>query len=285
MEDYLTAILLDQDLIELHPNLGNLSFQRALDQGIAITGSELPWLIPGLASSPPGIEVDLVDFVDAFTFYEILLQTDHTNIPAYVSTAHIFIWYGEAVAITGDSIYPEPVHPASAYFEDVYNNPEVYEDSASVLAIVGKALRETDDYDRAIADFDRAIQLDPKSPLHYRDRGIALYLNGDYDEAIADFDIAISILPDDAYLYLFRALAYHMKEEHRRAVADYERAIAINPDDPYFHFFRSVSLEALGEQNDYEKYFALLEDEYDIGLALNLLLPAVPVEESQTAAD
>ena len=123
IEDYLAAILLDQDFIELHPNLGNLFFQRALNRGIAITGSELPWLVPGLASSPPGIEVDF-GFVDAFTFYEILLDTDHTNIPAYVSTAHIFIWYGEAGAITGDSIYPEPVHPASAYFEDVYNNPE-----------------------------------------------------------------------------------------------------------------------------------------------------------------
>ena len=284
IEDYLAAIRLDQDLIELHPNLGNLHFQRALDQGIAITGSELPWLVPGLASVPPGFGVY---FNHAFTFYEILLDTDHTNIPAYVSTAHIFIWNGEAEAITEDSgyIYPNVPHPAADYFKDVYYNPEAYEDSASVLAIVGKAHRETGKYDLAIADFDRAIELDPESPLHYRDRGIALYLNGDYDLAIADFDTAISILPDDAYLYLFRALAYHMKSEYRHAVSDYDLAIAVNPDDPYFHFFRSVALKALGEQNEYENYFALLEDEYDMQLALTLLLPAVPVEESRAAAD
>ena len=216
MEDYLTAILLDQDLIDLHPNLGNLSFQRALDQGIAITGSELPWLIPGLASSPPAIEVDLADFVDAFTFYEILLQTDHTNIPAYVSTAHIFIWYGEAETFSWDSgyTYLEPAHPAYAFFKDVYHYPEEYADSASVLAIVGKALRESGDYDGAIADFSRAIELDPEYPLHYQDRGIALYLNGDYDEAITDYDTAISILPDNPYLYLFRGLAHYMKGEY-----------------------------------------------------------------------
>ena len=113
----------------------------------------------------------------------------------------------------GDSSYTyhDPTHPAHAYFEDVYNNPEAYEDSASVLAIVGKAHRETGDYDLAISDFDRAIQLDPESPLHYQDRGIALYLNGDYNLAIADFNTSISILPDDAYLYLFRGLTYHMK--------------------------------------------------------------------------
>ena len=86
-------------------------------------------------------------------------------------------------------------------------------------------------------------------------------------------------------MYLFRALAYHMKEEYRQAVSDYDRAIAINPDDPYFHFFRSVSLKALGEENDYEKYLALLEDEYDVQLALRLLLPAVPATGSQVAAD
>ena len=75
-----------------------------------------------------------------------------------------------------------------------------------------------------------------------------------------------------------------MKSEYRRAVADYDRAIAINPDDPYFHFFRSISLNALGEENEYEKYFALLEDEYDIQLALRLLLPS-PRSLAQIAAD
>ncbi|MXX53915.1 MAG: hypothetical protein F4Z35_08355 [Dehalococcoidia bacterium] len=75
-----------------------------------------------------------------------------------------------------------------------------------------------------------------------------------------------------------------MKSEYRRAIADYDHAIAINLDDPYFHFFRSISLEALSEENEYEKYFALLEDEYDIGLALRLLLPP-PYSQSQAAAD
>lgn len=254
MEDYLIAILYDEDYRELHPTLGNLYFQKALTQGIAQTGSELPWLAPGLASSPPELlshSIEL-DFSDTFTFYDTLLYIDHANIPAYVSAVHVLMWYGEAEAITGDSgyTYPDPTHhPASAYFEDVYHNPEAYEDGASVLAIVGKARGESGDYDGAIADFDRAIELVPDSPLNYRDRGIAHHLKSDYDRAIADFDTAISILPDDAYLYLFRALACHMKEEHHRAVSDYDRATAINPDDPYFHFFRSVPLKALGEEN------------------------------------
>ncbi|MYA62612.1 MAG: tetratricopeptide repeat protein [Dehalococcoidia bacterium] len=111
-----------------------------------------------------------------------------------------------------------------------------------------------------------------------------MYLNGDYHRAIADFDTAISILPDNPYLYLFRGLAYYMKVGYKRAFSDFDRAIAIDPDDPYFHFFRSVSLEALGEENEYEKYFVLLEDKYDIGLTLRLLLPSQK-SLAQIAAD
>ena len=110
MEDYLTAILLDQDLIDLHPDLGNLYFQKAFTHGIAETGSELPWLVPGLASSPPGIEAD---FGDAFTLYEILLDTDHTNIPAYISTgAHLYMAWRDRSHRGGFQLHlPRPYSP------------------------------------------------------------------------------------------------------------------------------------------------------------------------------
>ena len=42
------------------------------------------------------------------------------------------------------------------------------------------------DYDRAIADFDQAIQLKPDYADAYYNRGIAYHDKGDYDRAIAD---------------------------------------------------------------------------------------------------
>lgn len=259
-------------------------YKLALNEGVAVTGSEIPWLLPSLASSPPGLEVD---FSYVFEIYDELPDTAYNDTSAYIAIAHIYILYGGAGVILSDyhHLYYDPTHESTAYFEDLLYDPETYADTARVFAIMGIAHRETGDYDRTLADFDKAIELDSQSKRFYEDRGIAHYLNGNYNRAITDLDTAISTLPDDAYLYLFRALAYHMKEEHDGAVSDYDRAIAINPDDPYLHFFRSAVLEALGEENEHEKYMTLLEDEYDLQLALRLLLPPLGSESQAAAAD
>ena len=47
---------------------------------------------------------------------------------------------------------------------------------------------ERGDYDLAIADFDRAIELEPHSARSYYRRGLAYFAKGDHDQAIADFD-------------------------------------------------------------------------------------------------
>ena len=49
------------------------------------------------------------------------------------------------------------------------------------------------EYDRAVADFDQAIRLDPKDAFAYYNRGIAQYGRLDFDRAIADFDQAIKL--------------------------------------------------------------------------------------------
>ena len=49
------------------------------------------------------------------------------------------------------------------------------------------------DYDRAIADYDKAIELNPKLAPAYNDRGNVYSAKGDYDRAIADFDKAIEL--------------------------------------------------------------------------------------------
>jgi tetratricopeptide (TPR) repeat protein len=61
------------------------------------------------------------------------------------------------------------------------------------------------DYDRAIADSDQAIQLDPKFGHAYSDRGRAYCDKEDYDRAIADYDQAIQLDPKCARAYVYDA--------------------------------------------------------------------------------
>jgi Flp pilus assembly protein TadD len=49
-------------------------------------------------------------------------------------------------------------------------------------------------------------------------------LKGDIDKAIADLDEAIRLDPDDANTYQYRGLAYEKKGEKAKAEADFAQA-------------------------------------------------------------
>jgi len=57
------------------------------------------------------------------------------------------------------------------------------------------------DWDGAIADFDRALQFDPKLAQAYDNRGDAKTETGDFDGAIADFNRALQLNPKYAKAY------------------------------------------------------------------------------------
>jgi tetratricopeptide (TPR) repeat protein len=59
----------------------------------------------------------------------------------------------------------------------------------------GNAYGKKGDLDRAIADYDKAIELDPKYVMAYNNRGIAYGKKGDFDSAIADLNKAIELDP------------------------------------------------------------------------------------------
>jgi tetratricopeptide (TPR) repeat protein len=88
------------------------------------------------------------------------------------------------------------------------------------------------DYDRAIADYSRAIQLNPNFFEAYNDRG-NVYMNGkkDYDHAIVDYSSAIRLNPNLAISYNNRGIAYRIKGDYDRAIADYTEAIRLNPNN------------------------------------------------------
>ncbi len=64
----------------------------------------------------------------------------------------------------------------------------------------------------------------------YNDRGFAFYEKGQYDQAIADYDKAIEINPKLAMAYNNRGLVFDGTGQFDRAIADYNKAIEINPE-------------------------------------------------------
>ena len=117
------------------------------------------------------------------------------------------------------------------------------------------------DYDRAIADYDQVIRLDPKHALAYSYRGSAYRHKGEYDRAIADFDQAIKLDPKSVYAYNNRGNVYYLKGEHDRAIADYDQTIRLDPKHVAAHNNRG---NAYFDKREYDRAIA------DYGQAIRL---------------
>jgi lipoprotein NlpI len=105
-------------------------------------------------------------------------------------------------------------------------------------------LMPKEESDHAIADFDRAIAINPMATI-YLNRGLARSQKSDFDGAITDFDKALSLDPKLADAYNARGLARYYKEELDRSIADYDKAIGINPSFAEAYENRAISLITL----------------------------------------
>jgi tetratricopeptide (TPR) repeat protein len=84
--------------------------------------------------------------------------------------------------------------------------------------------------DKAIADCNEAMRLDPKNARAYYNRGNAWLKKGEDDKAISDFNAAIRLDPHPKMLYyVLRAEAWWTKREYDKAMSDLDVAIRLDP--------------------------------------------------------
>jgi len=93
----------------------------------------------------------------------------------------------------------------------------------------GAEYRSKGDYERAIADANEALRLDPTHANAYVIRGNVYTEKGDYDRAIANQNEAIRLDPQLVAAYYNRGMAYRAKGDYARAIADYSEAIRLAP--------------------------------------------------------
>lgn len=86
-------------------------------------------------------------------------------------------------------------------------------------------------FDDAIADYTKAISLDEAYVAAYEGRGLAHGTKRDFDKAIADLTKAIELKPDDHVIYYNRGVYFSQKEDYQMAKIDYTKYIDSNPAD------------------------------------------------------
>jgi tetratricopeptide (TPR) repeat protein len=83
----------------------------------------------------------------------------------------------------------------------------------------------------AIADFNKAIQIDPLEMRHYLNRGALYAKKNKLYNALADFSKVIEIVPNEIDGYFSRGTIYLMLGNNEKAAADFTKAIQIDSND------------------------------------------------------
>ena len=84
-------------------------------------------------------------------------------------------------------------------------------------------------YEEAIADFNRAIEMDPKNPDLYEAKGVAQFLLKQYDDALASLTAAIELAPESPMLFANRARIFAIKGEYDKALEELGKALQLEP--------------------------------------------------------
>jgi tetratricopeptide (TPR) repeat protein len=110
-----------------------------------------------------------------------------------------------------------------------------------------RALDSAQDYENAIDEWTRLIELNPNHVQWYSNRGQSYLRAEQYDEAIADFTYLLEHR-DQTYGYYWRGLAYIGQKSYDLALADFDRIDKLDPSALEGYIGRAQTYVAMREQ-------------------------------------
>lgn len=123
------------------------------------------------------------------------------------------------------------------------------------------------EYQKALADFNQALEINPKYSRAYYNRGIVYYDNENYDKAIEDYSKAIELGLRHYDVFNNRGLAYSAIGKHDLAIQDYTTALKINPNQADTYVNRGISYAQLEKLepaiSDFEKALSLNPNDFN----------------------
>ncbi len=157
----------------------------------------------------------------------------------YLSVQRIKVWH-DSITLWDNAIENEKFDVA----------PLAYKSMATAYYMAGQ-------YEKAISDYDKYIQIINNNPDVYCDRGISLYHINKYDDAIKAFDQAIQLDPKHLRSYHFRGLSYFNLKNYDETIKDFNSAIQLKPDYPLGYYTRGLSYYYLGKYEEAIKDYTI----------------------------
>ena len=111
----------------------------------------------------------------------------------------------------------------------------------------GIAYRQKNAFESAIADLNKAIEINAKLGSAYASRGETYRRMGQFEDAISDFNTAIEIDPDCSWAYAYLGKTYRQKGNHEKAITYLTRAIGLDPEYSWAYAERGETYRKEGE--------------------------------------
>ena len=116
------------------------------------------------------------------------------------------------------------------------------------------------EFDRAIAEGERAVELDPLSLIINANLGTTYFLARRYDQAIAQLRKTIEMDPRFYYARWSLGQVWQLKGELNEAIAEYRKAVELN-DDPSALALLGQAYARAGQREEAQRILARLSEE------------------------
>ncbi|MBB5340721.1 tetratricopeptide repeat protein [Tunturiibacter gelidoferens] len=145
------------------------------------------------------------------------------------------------------------------------------------FVVWGIALDDEEKHEEAIAEYQKAIELDPKDTHAYYDWGIALDSEGKQEEAIAKYQKTVELDPKYVNAYYNWGIALHSEGKHEEAIAKYQKTVELDPKYVNAYYNWGIALHSEGKHEEaiakYQKTVELdpkyVNAYYNWGMALD----------------
>ncbi len=104
------------------------------------------------------------------------------------------------------------------------------------------------DWQGAMADYTKALAIKPDHAEAYTNRGLIRNILADWRGARLDFDFALILNPRNIFAYVGRGIARCQLKDCQGGLRDYSLAIGINPSYPEAYTSRGLAQQALGNR-------------------------------------
>jgi tetratricopeptide (TPR) repeat protein len=150
--------------------------------------------------------------------------------------------------------------PSFSYYDDILaNNPN----NAAALRQRGTAYYHQKEYEKAIADFTQAIDINSRDAAAYTGRGVSHFKKGELHDAMTDLNQAVRLKPNSAAIYHHLVDVCEANNDWYGVINNATHVIRLNPSESAW------ACNMRGDACYHEEDFERAMKEYDAAIRLN----------------